>query len=142
MKSDGTSGLSVFSCGYCIRTSRLHAIYTVARHSANGVTGNTYYDPERDEQSYMNDPSHLRCRTELQRRADRDETVVALVAKDKLVGIVGRGCDIAASAEDPPDWLAAAVGKPPGIYSGGASAWLLDAAAHVLDPRCAVRLDD
>ncbi|WP_227378617.1 alkaline phosphatase family protein [Haladaptatus halobius] len=101
----------------------------------NGVTGNTYYDPERDEQAFMNDPSHLRCRTELQRRAERGETVAALVAKDKLVGMVGQGCDVAASAENPPEWLAAAVGEPPGIYSGKASAWLLEAAVHLLDER-------
>lgn len=110
-------------------------IVTASFPERNGVTGNTYYDPERDEQAYMNAPSHLRCQTELQRRADQDETVAALVAKDKLVGMVGQGCDIAASAENPPDWLAATVGEPPGIYSGGASAWLLDAAVHVLDER-------
>jgi phosphonoacetate hydrolase len=108
-------------------------IVTASFPADNGVTGNTYYDPERDEQAFMNDPSHLRRRTELQRRADRGESVAALVAKDKLVGMVGQGCDVAASAEDPPEWLAAAVGEPPGIYSGGASAWLLAAAVHVLD---------
>jgi phosphonoacetate hydrolase len=110
-------------------------IVTTSFPEENGVTGNTYYDPERDEQAYMNDPSLLRRRTELQRRADRGETVAALVAKDKLVGMVGQDCDLAASAEDPPDWLADAVGEPPGIYSGGASAWLMDAAVHVLDER-------
>lgn len=110
-------------------------IVTASFPERNGVTGNTYYDPERDEQAFMNDPSLLRCQTELQRRAERGETVAALVAKDKLVRMVGQGCDIAASAEDPPDWLADAVGEPPGIYSGGASAWLLDAAVHLLDER-------
>jgi phosphonoacetate hydrolase len=110
-------------------------IVTASFPERNGVTGNTYYDAERDEQVYMNDPSLLRCETELQRRAERGETVAALVAKDKLVGMVGQGCDVAASAEDPPDWLADAVGEPPGIYSGGASAWLLDAAAYLLDER-------
>lgn len=110
-------------------------IVTASFPGENGVTGNTYYDPERDEQAFMNDPSHLRRQTELQRRAARGETVAALVAKDKLVGMVGQDCDVAASAENPPDWLADAVGEPPGIYSGGASAWLLDAAVHVLETR-------
>ncbi|WP_458189007.1 alkaline phosphatase family protein [Haladaptatus sp. NG-WS-4] len=110
-------------------------IVTARFPDRNGVTGNTYYDPERDEQAFMNDPSHLQCRTELQRRAERGETVAALVAKEKLVGMVGRGCDVAASAENPPDWLASAVGEPPGIYSGKASGWLLDAAVYLLDER-------
>jgi len=110
-------------------------IVTASFPAENGVTGNTYYDPERDEQAFMNDPSHLRRRTELQRRAAQGQSVAALVAKDKLVGMVGQDCDVAASAEEPPDWLAGAVGEPPGIYSGGASAWLLEAAAHVLDER-------
>ena len=110
-------------------------IVTAAFPEENGLTGNTYYDPERDEQAFMNDPSHLRCATVLQRRADRGETVAALVAKDKLVGMVGQDCDVAASAENPPDWLVEAVGEPPGIYSGGASAWLMDAAVYLLDDR-------
>ncbi|WP_435181034.1 alkaline phosphatase family protein [Halorussus sp. AFM4] len=110
-------------------------IVTAAFPAENGLTGNTYYDPERDEQAFMNDPSHLRCETVLQRRAAAGETVAALVAKDKLVEMVGQDCEVAASAENPPDWLADAVGEPPGIYSGGASAWLLDAAVHLLDTR-------
>lgn len=101
----------------------------------HGITGNTTFDRETGEQVYMEDPTYLRCETRFETYADRGETVVAVVAKDKLKRFVGRGCTVAASAENPPEWLVEAVGAPPGIYSGRASEWVLKAAIHVLDSR-------
>lgn len=101
----------------------------------HGITGNTYYDVEGDDLVYMEDPGFVRRETKLQAYAAAGETVAALVAKDKLKRMVGRDCDFAASAEDPPAALENAAGPAPDIYSGEASAWLLDAALHVLDER-------
>ncbi len=111
------------------------SIVTGSYPETHGITTNTYYDPEKDERVYMEDPSFIRCSTHLQRADERGEAVGALVAKDKLKRMVGQGCEIAASAEDPPAWLEDAVGPAPDIYSGEASPWLLDAATHVLDTR-------
>ena len=99
----------------------------------HGITGNTYFDREAGEQVYMEEPSFLRCETRFERYADRGEAVAAVVAKEKLERFVGQGCAITASAQSPPDWLVDAVGEPPGIYSGQASRWVLDAALHLLD---------
>lgn len=111
------------------------SIVTGSYPETHGITTNTYYDPERDERIYMEDPSYIRCPTKLELAAERGEAVGALVAKDKLKRMVGQGCTIAASAEDPPAWLENAVGDAPDIYSGEASPWLLEAAVHVLDTR-------
>ena len=111
------------------------SIVTGAFPSEHGITANTYYDDSTGDLVYMEDPEFVRCETKLQAYAAAGETVAALVAKDKLKRMVGRGCDFAASAEDPPDELVDAVGPAPDIYSGEASAWLVDAALHVLDGR-------
>lgn len=109
------------------------SIVTGGFPETHGITGNSYYNPETDELVYMNDPSFLCCETRLQRVAAAGESVAALVAKRKLERIVGRGCEVALSAEEPPAWIENDVGAAPGIYSGGASRWLLDAALSVLD---------
>lgn len=111
------------------------SIVTGAFPAQHGITGNSYYDRETGALVYMEDPSYLRQPTRLQAYSAAGETVAALVAKDKLKGMVGQDCAIAASAEDPPAWLEDAVGDVPDIYSGDASAWLLDAALYVLEAR-------
>jgi len=83
----------------------------------------------------MNSPDYLRCGTLPELSSTAGQDVTALTAKEKLEQFVGRGVDYAASAESPPEELDAAVGSAPGIYSGDASAWLIDAAVHVAETR-------
>ncbi|MFC6990060.1 alkaline phosphatase family protein [Haloplanus sp. GCM10025708] len=111
------------------------SIVTASFPAVHGVTGNTYFDRERGERVYMDDPAYRRCETRLQQYADAGEDVAALVTKEKLERTVGQGCSYAAAAEDPPAELEAAVGDAPGIYSGEASAWVVAAAEHVLATR-------
>ena len=101
----------------------------------HGLTGNTYWDREAGERVYMEEPSFVRVPTRLQTAADDGDAVGALVVKDKLRRMVGRGCSLAESAEAAPDWLEDAVGPAPDIYSGEASPWVMDAAVHVLESR-------
>jgi phosphonoacetate hydrolase len=109
------------------------SIVTTSFPEIHGITGNTYHNRETDENVYMEDPSFVRTQTWLQRAAERGEAGGALVVKDKLKQMVGQGCELAASAEDPPIWLESAVGEAPDIYSGTASQWLLDAAVYVIE---------
>ena len=110
-------------------------IVTGTHPEEHGITGNTCFDREAGEQVYMEDPSYLCRETCFERYADRGEASAAVVAKEKLERFVGRGCGVTASAESPPASLVEAVGEPPGIYSGQASEWVLDAAVHLLDSR-------
>jgi phosphonoacetate hydrolase len=109
------------------------SIVTGASPGTHGVTGNSYYDPRTDDLVQMDDPSFLRCETRLRELAVAGGSVAALVAKRKLERLVGRGCEPALSAQDPPGWIEREVGEAPGIYSGEASRWLLDAALSVLE---------
>ncbi|MFB6304267.1 MAG: alkaline phosphatase family protein [Haloferacaceae archaeon] len=110
-------------------------IVTGAFPEENGITGNTYYDRETGERVYMESAEYLRCETRLERASAAGLDVAALVAKEKLERMVGRGVDYVASAEDAPAALEEAVGEAPGIYSGDASAWLMEAAVHVAETR-------
>lgn len=101
----------------------------------HGITANTYWDREAGERVYMEDPAFVRVPTKLQAAAEAGAAVGALVAKDKLLRMVGRDCTVAASAEAAPAWLETAVGPAPDIYSGEASSWLMDAASHLLESR-------
>ncbi|MFB6156436.1 MAG: alkaline phosphatase family protein [Haloferacaceae archaeon] len=104
------------------------------RHPAEtGVTANTFLDD--GERVYVEDARFLDCRTVLADAADEGDEVLALVAKEKLRRLVGSGGVEAASAQEPPGWLTDLAGDPPGIYSGDASAWLLDAAVAVAEER-------
>jgi phosphonoacetate hydrolase len=109
------------------------SIVTASFPETHGITGNTYFDRETGEKVYMEDPSYIQCDTRLQQYAEAGESVAALVTKKKLLRMVGRGCDYAAAAEEPPEELVDAVGEAPGIYSGEASAWLVSAAEHVIE---------
>lgn len=109
------------------------SIATGSFPNTHGITGNTYFDRETNEREYMEDPSFLREPTRFSILQEQGDTSIALVAKEKLERMVGQGCAETASAEDPPTWLTDAVGEPPGIYSGEASSWLLDAAIWVAE---------
>ena len=108
-------------------------IVTGRHPTKTGVTANTFLDD--GDRGYVEDARFLRCWTVLAETADEGADVIALVAKEKLRRLVGDGGVVAASAQEPPRWLTDLVGDPPGIYSGDASAWLLDAAVAVADAR-------
>ncbi|SHG41264.1 alkaline phosphatase family protein [Halobaculum gomorrense] len=105
---------------------------TASPPADHGITGNTYFDPETGERSYMRTADHRRAETWFAARERAGESVAALVTKEKLRGLIATEASTAASAEAPPAWLESAVGEAPDIYSGDASAWLLDAGVHVL----------
>ena len=109
------------------------SIATASPPAVHGITGNSYLDD--GEVVYMEDPSYMRCDTRFQHLSAQGERVGALVAKQKLERMICRDCTVAASAESPPTWLTEAVGPAPDIYSGEASAWLIDAGVHVLETR-------
>lgn len=107
-------------------------IVTGVPPDSHGITGNTYYDAARDAVVYMEEPSYVTHPTVFERDAG---AAAALFVKEKLEGMAGQGADVTVSAESPPSWLEAAIGAAPDIYSGGASAWILDAAIHILETR-------
>ena len=108
-------------------------IVTGRHPAATGVTANTFLDD--GERAYVEDATFLNCSTRLAAASDDGADVLALVCKEKLSRLVGAGGVETASAEAPPEWLVDLAGEPPGIYSGDASRWLLEAAAAAAEAR-------
>ena len=106
-------------------------LLTGASPAEHGVAGNTLLDPETGEREYVRSAEYRRTETWLESESRAGADVAALFVKNKLVRLAGGGADVAVSAEEPPEWLTDAVGPAPDIYSGDASAWLMDAALHL-----------
>ncbi len=108
------------------------SIATGKSPNEHGITGNTYYDQTQGKRIYMKEPSFLRCKTQFQKKTTAGKKVGVLVAKEKLRKIIGQNCTITVSAETPPSWIENEIGLAPDIYSGKASAWLMNAAQYIL----------
>lgn len=108
-------------------------LLTAAPPAVHGVTGNTLRDPETGEREYVRSADYRRADTWAEAAAGRGRSVALLFAKEKLRRLAGDGVDTALSVEDPPGRLEDAVGPAPDIYSGDASAWILDAARYVVE---------
>ena len=134
LADEGTSGICDSVVPSLTNVNNV-SIVTASYPETHGITGNTFFDRETGERVYMETAEFLRTETRLERAAEAGESVSALVAKKKLQRMVGRGIDHVESAEAASDELEAAVGEAPGIYSGDASAWLLQAAVHVAEAR-------
>lgn len=130
--SSGTSGICSAVVPSLTNVNNV-SIATSSFPNEHGITGNTYFDRETNQREYMENPSYLRKPTRFTEFQQSNEESIALVAKEKLEQMVGQGCVATASAENPPEWLSSAVGDPPGIYSGKASSWLLNAAVWVAE---------
>lgn len=93
----------------------------------HGISSNWYYDRVTGEEVYMDSWRFLRCRTLLQKAADRGAKTLLLTVKDKLRRLIAEGAGDSYSVEKPDPKLVEGLGAPPSIYSSEASPWLLKA---------------
>ncbi|GBF04725.1 phosphonoacetate hydrolase [Deinococcus aerius] len=98
--------------------------------ATHGVVGNFYRD-EAGRDVYLELPDALLAPTIFERRPDLRG--LALVAKDKLLRMIGRGASTAVTAERPPAALVRALGPVPPIYSAEVSVWLFSALCWYLE---------
>jgi len=129
--ADGQSGICPCAVPSLTNVNNV-GIVTGEDPMAHGVSGNTYYDSNKEKFIYMKSSSFLKCKTIFQQLSERGDDVGALVVKEKLENLISQGCSVTANAENPPQWLENAVGTAPDIYSGDASSWLLEAATSVV----------
>lgn len=111
--------------------------------SENGICGNFYYDPGRNEEVMMNDPEYLRCPTILSAFSQSGYSVGAITAKDKLRKLLGKDlCGICFSIERSEgvelgeEGLSVRdlVGRPaPGIYDPEISIYCLEAGVRLME---------
>lgn len=108
------------------------SILTGARPADHGINANFAVGPQGEE-IYMESPEMIRVPTFLQRAAEAGQRVAAISSKHKLSKIIGEHAHVTFSVEQPAEWVVAAIGAPPPIYSFEANLWLLRAARVVLE---------
>ncbi|MBI3302499.1 MAG: alkaline phosphatase family protein [Deltaproteobacteria bacterium] len=103
------------------------ALVTGAFPREHGVTGNAYYDPGEGVGGLMEAARFVQAPTIFEQAQAAGWRTALVTAKAKLLGLLGRGADLAVSAERPPATLCAAIGTPAPIYSVEVNYWVLAA---------------
>ena len=122
------------------------SIVTGVPPAVHGISGNFFWDPERQAEVMMNDPRYLRCGTLLAAFAQAGAKVAAVTAKDKLSALLGHRLEgICFSAEKADqanldrngiEQVLELVGLPlPSVYSADLSAFVLAAGVKLMATR-------
>jgi phosphonoacetate hydrolase len=91
----------------------------------HGVTGNAYYDPGEGVGGLMESARFVQAPTIFERVRRAGWQTALVTAKVKLLELLGKGADIAISAERPPAALCTDIGTPASIYSLAVNYWVL-----------------
>jgi len=108
------------------------AIVTGTFPREHGVTGNAYYDPGEGTSGLMEAARFVQAQTIFEQAHAARWRAALVTAKAKLLGLLGRGAEIAVSAEHPPADLCRSVGTPAPIYSLEVNYWVLAAARMLI----------
>ncbi len=111
------------------------SIACAAWPEAHGITGNSYFDPERGEEDYMEDAGFILSPTIFQLGQAAGVRSALLSAKRKTLNLLSPGTTLAITAEDPPSEYIARYGPPPEIYSAEINHWLWQVAIDLLQER-------
>ncbi len=111
------------------------SIITGVFPETHGISANSYYDPAKGVEVFMDSSAFLNHPTWLELEAREGRRSLLLTVKDKLLRLLSRGSTASYSAERPSEALVEEVGEPPSIYSAEASLWLLKAARLELERR-------
>lgn len=98
----------------------------------HGITGNSYWDAERDEELFMSDPNLLTSATLFQRAARFGVRSAMVSAKQKTVTLLKQGTSYAVGSQQPPEGAVKKYGKPPDIYSPDVNYWVWQLAIDLI----------
>lgn len=108
------------------------SLVTNSYPETHGITSNYWLDRSTGSEFYMESGEYIQAETMFQRAGKRQARSLLVTAKDKLRSLLGDGATMSISSEQPPQWVAQAVGEPPPIYSLEVNGWIIDAARHIL----------
>jgi phosphonoacetate hydrolase len=108
------------------------SIATACFPKDHGITGNYYYDRASGKGTYMESPEFLLRSTIFEKARRAGYRTAFLSSKGKLLELLRKGADIAASAEEAPAELQRLAGPQPDIYSAGLNYWTFRAARYLL----------
>jgi phosphonoacetate hydrolase len=113
------------------------SLVTATYPESHGICSNYRLLRETGEEVYMESGGYILAETMVQRAAAQGKTSVLVTAKDKLRTLLGDGATVSVSSERPPDWVVAAVGPPPEIYSLEVNGWVIRAGSFIMGLRSA-----
>ena len=98
------------------------------------VIGNYYYDPETEEEGFIEERGYMKAETLLQYYKKLDKKTALFTVKGKVLGVYGDGADIGLSAQDPDQAVLDRYGlsPAPAINSVEATEWIVRAAAECI----------
>ncbi len=111
------------------------SLVTASYPSEHGICSNYRWDRETGEGFYVEAAEYIRSQTMFRRADELGMTSIVVTAKDKLRTLVGVDATMAVSSERAPDWIAAAVGDPPEIYSLEVNGWVIDVGNFLMKER-------
>ncbi|MCA6439931.1 MAG: alkaline phosphatase family protein [Sediminibacterium sp.] len=98
----------------------------------NGITGNTFYNKEKEQEFFMEDDSLLLAPTIFERAKAKGVHSLLFSSKKKTTSLLFKGSDEAISPETATQKWIDAVGKPPSVFSREVNYWLFNAALYAM----------
>ncbi len=107
------------------------SVITASFPADHGITGNYYYDRRTGTGTFMESEEFLLRPTILEEARRRGLRAGFVTSKEKLM-FLGRGAELADSAEKPVTELASAIGPAQDVYSAEINFWCFRAARYLL----------
>jgi phosphonoacetate hydrolase len=98
----------------------------------HGITGNSYWDAESDQELFMSDPNLLTAATMFQRAARVGVRSALVSAKQKTVSLLKQGTAVAIGSQQPPAEAVKRYGVPPDVYSADVNYWVWQVAVDLI----------
>jgi phosphonoacetate hydrolase len=105
-----------------------------------GITGNSYWDADADQELFMSDGNLLTAATMFQRAGRFGVRSILVSAKQKTIPLIRQGTDLAIGSQDAPPEIVARYGKAPAIYSPDVNYWVWKVAIDLIKTRPRVGL--
>src|SRR5262249_38278802 len=106
----------------------------------HGITGNSYWDADADQELFMSDPNLLTAATLFQRAARFGVRSALVSAKQKTVSLLRQGTGRAVGPQQPPADGVKRYGPVPDIYSADVNYWVWTVAVDLIKTRPKVGL--
>jgi phosphonoacetate hydrolase len=98
----------------------------------HGITGNSYWDADRDEEQFMSDSNLLTAATLFQRAARFGVRSAMISAKQKTISLLRQGTSVAIGSQSVPMDVAQKYGPAPEIYSADVNYWVWNIALDLI----------
>ena len=98
----------------------------------HGITGNSYWDADHNQELFMSDSSLLTAATMFQRAGRVGVRSMIVSAKQKTIPLMKQGTSLAIGSQEPPQGIIERYGKAPEIYSPDVNYWVWKVAIDLI----------